>query len=855
MVPNKEETELLDGYSQSKAAFDEMWTVEGRIRGHWQHLLKQIADLGGEELELRKLELQRLLRDHGVTYNIYGSPQGARQLWKLDPIPYVLPQENWAWIEGGLRQRAQLLNLLLRDLYGDRRVIRDGVLPMELIYTDRGFLRDCDQTTTGRQQQLLLYAADLSRGPDGNIWVVGDRTQAPSGWSYTMENRIAMARALPELFADNHVRKIATFFQQSRNALLQFAPGGNPEPRIVLLTPGSMNETYFEHAYLAALQGYTLVQGRDLMVKDDQVWLKTLGGLEKVDIIVRRVDDRYCDPLALRADSQLGVAGLLEVARAGNVCIANPLGSGVLENPGLMAFMPAICRYFLDEELRLPNLASWWCGQAKERNYVLENAAQLVIKNIDRRSGQRTVFGWELSRDELESLRARIRQCPYLYVAQEQAIFSSSPAFHERKLAPRHTVLRCFAFADTSEYKVLPGGLARSAPEAGNKHVSGQSGGISKDTWVLSGEPLKPVRFRQTHSRNLFQLKRLEDLPSGAAENMFWVGRYGKRILYVARLLRIVLRYRAEIENFGDVSDLDIYRILLQALSHVTVTYPGFVGEKGRKNLERPDRELQSLMLDPKRVGSLAHAIRMWKNGANAIRDRWSIDTWRLFDQVEEDWEKLMNRSSFNILKLRSGLDRLVYNISALVSLTHGSMGHEEGRSLISIGMDLERGMLICSLLRATLGVRREAGIEPSLLETILLNNHSLTTYRHRYGHLLRLDRVLDLLLMDATYPQSMAFALQRLARELGRLPNAEPTGRLRKDQKGILKAYTDLQLADPEELARVGEGAALRETLDELLASLREALSGVADAIIQQYFTHIGKERQQPLLLFDGDL
>ncbi|MCB0638631.1 MAG: circularly permuted type 2 ATP-grasp protein [Lewinella sp.] len=855
MIPSNSTTDLLQGYEQSKAAFDEMWEGPGRIRTHWQHLLQQIQALGPNEMGHRKLELQRLLRDHGVTYNIYGSPQGARQLWKLDPIPYVLPQSTWDRIERGLQQRAQLLNLILADLYGERRLIRSGVLPVELIYSDRNFLRACDQVLAGQTQQLLLYAADLSRGPDGNIWVIGDRTQAPSGWSYTMENRIAMARALPELFANNHVRKIAPFYQQSRNALARFAPHDNTDPRIVMLTPGSMNETYFEHAYLAALQGFVLVQGRDLMVKDNFVWLKTLGGLEKVDIIVRRVDDSYCDPLALRADSQLGVAGLLEAARAGNVRIANPLGSGILENPGLLAFMPSISRYFLSEELILPNLASWWCGQPRERQYVLEHLDQLVIKQMDRRAGQRTVFGWQLTRVQREELQRKINAFPYLYIAQEQAVFSSSPAFDQQQLTARHTVLRCFAFAGESDYEVLSGGLTRSAPEAGNKHVSGQSGGSSKDTWVLSKEPVRPIRYQATLPPGLTQFKQLQDLPSSAAENLFWVGRYGNRILYIARLLRIVLKYRAEIENFDDASDTEIYHVLLQALTHITVTYPGFVGKEGQRNLAQPEQELRAIMLDPTKIGGLTHAIRMWKNGANAIRNRWSTDTWRIFDQVEEDWEHLMTDPSTNMLKIRSALDQLVYNISALVRLTHGSMSQEEGRSLFGIGMDLEYSLLMSAMLRATVVVKREPSIASSILEAILLNNHSLTTYRHRYRHYLQLDRVLDLILLDATYPQSMAFALQRLGHELDHLPKTGQPGKLRDDQKLILKTYTDLQLVETTSLVQTDDESVLLEDLDALLASVRQDLSKAADAITHTFFAHTGKAAQQALLLFNPDL
>lgn len=853
MGPNIKKAGLLDDYQQQESIFDEMLEAQGTIRPHWRHLIQQIHHLGTEELELRKLELQRLLREHGVTYNIYDNPEGVRQLWKLDPIPFILEQESWERIESGLRQRAKLLNLLLADLYGKRQVIKNGILPISLLYSDRNFLRPCDQSLLGQKHQLLLYAADLSRGPNGNLWVIGDRTQAPSGWSYTMENRIAMARALPELFIDNHVCKILSFFQQGRNALAQFAPQGNDDPRIVLLTPGSMNETYFEHAYLAAQQGYDLVQGRDLMVKDDCVWIKTLGGLEKVDIIIRRVDDSYCDPLALRADSHLGVAGLLEVVRAGNVRLANPLGSGILENPGLMAFMPKICRFFLNEDLLLPNLATWWCGSQKERNYVLNNLNKLVIKKIGGRSKQKTAFGWELSTQQLTELSEKIKQIPYLYVAQEQAIFSSAPSFNGQRLAPRHAVLRCFAVANSSQYNILRGGLTRSAPKAGNKHVSGQSGGTSKDTWVLSHQPVRP-RFNLSRPQIPFHFKHLDDLPSSVAENLFWVGRYGIRILHVARLLRVVLRYRSEIDNFDDPNDSEIYRILLQALTHVTVTYPGFLGEEGLENLENPDKELLSIIMDNNKIGGLAHSLKMWKFGGNTIRNHWSLDTWRIFDQIEESWAQLTKKGSSSFLRIRSELDQLTYNITAFFSLTHGSMSIEEGQSLFSVGMDLEHCMQMASLLRATLAVKADQGIESGILEAVLMCNHSLTTYRHRYRHLLELNQVIDLILLDTNYPQSIAFALQRLSRELGKLPHSGQAGKLRLDQKLILKTYTDLQLVELEHLTDVKEETIILEELDKLLGSVRADLSQAANSIILNYFTHIGKEQQRALLLLDAD-
>lgn len=855
MIANEAANALLRDYGMAKAPFDEMWVSENETRPYWHRLLQQLHTLGAEELNLRNTELQRLLQENGVTYNVYGSPQGESHPWKLDPIPYVLPADVWETLEKGLQQRAQLLNLILTDLYGERNLIQSGVLPIELVYSDRNFLRPCDQALSGRQQQLLLYAADISRRPDGRLWVIGDRTQAPSGWSYALENRIVMARVLPELFTKNHVRKILNFYQVNRNALVQFSPQGNPDPRIVLLTPGPMNETYFEHAYLAAMQGFTLAQGQDLMVKDDFVWLKTLGGLEKVDIIVRRVDDDYCDPLSLRPDSQLGVTGLLEVARAGNVCIANPLGSSALENPGLMAFMPAICQYFLNEELLLPNIASWWCGQEKERNYVLENLNRLVIKNIGHKAGQRTIFGWQQSQEELTKLKNAITAFPYLYVAQEQAIFSSSPSFINHQLVPRHTVLRCFLAATETGYETMPGGLTRSAPEAGNTMVSGQSGGISKDTWVLSEEKEKPVRFSLPESTPSFTHKEIDELPSSTAENLFWIGRYGMRILYLAHLLRTTLSYKANIETFDDSTDTEVFQVLLQALTHLSMTYPGFVGPDGANNLQHPDEELRAILFDSNKVGGLAHSIKMWKYGATTVRDRWTLDTWRIFDEVSDGWKKLSSKSSTSMRRISSALDKLINNIAALIGLTQGSMSGEEGLPLLAIGMDLERGLQLTSLIRATTVAKFDTNVENGILEAVLINNQSLTTYRHRYRNYMSLNGVLELIVLDINYPPSLAFTINRLQRRLNQLPKLTAAGKLRADQKFALQAFTSLQLADTNQLLETAEGSYLREELDKLLADVSNSLAQCGNAMIQTYFSHIGEAQQQSMPLFDADL
>ena len=346
-APLAEEAPLSREYRPLSGHYDEMCTDDGGLRPHWQYVVRALEALGTMELDRRWNEVRRLLHENGVTYNIYDEPQPTERLWPLDPIPVLLTSAEWSVIEHGLIQRAELLDLILADLYGPRRLIRSGSLPAELIFAHPGFLRPCDGLGAGNRRRLLLYAADLARTPDGRMWIIGDRAQAPSGAGYALENRTVLSRVFPSLYRDSHVHRLALFFRAVRATLHELNPRGQDDPRVVLLTPGPENEAYFEHAYLASYLGYPLVHGGDLTVHDERVWLKALDGPRLVDVILRRVDDDYCDPLELRPGSLLGTAGLLQAARVGQVGIANPLGSGVLEHPALMAFLPALARELL----------------------------------------------------------------------------------------------------------------------------------------------------------------------------------------------------------------------------------------------------------------------------------------------------------------------------------------------------------------------------------------------------------------------------------------------------------------------------------------------------------------------------
>src|SRR6201996_7237264 len=348
---------LGEGYTPAEGIYDEMVRAPGVFRPQWDDYIAALSGLGGEELARRWKAARQRIRDNGVTYNVYGDPQGMHRPWSLDAIPILISAAEWRSLETGLIQRATLLNWILADLYGDQKLLHGGHLPPAIVFGNPGFLRPCHGIRVPDNNYLHILAVDLARSADGQWWVLADRAQAPSGAGYALENRTVLGETFPDLLREFQVERLSSFFRKLRTQLLRLSPAMERNPLIVLLTPGPLNETYFEHSYLAKYLGFTLAQGGDLTVRDSRVFLKTLEGLKQVNVILRRVDDSFCDPIELRSDSFLGVAGLVEAVRAGNVVVANALGSGVVETPSLMPFLPGLSNRFLGERLRLPSVA------------------------------------------------------------------------------------------------------------------------------------------------------------------------------------------------------------------------------------------------------------------------------------------------------------------------------------------------------------------------------------------------------------------------------------------------------------------------------------------------------------------
>lgn len=841
---------------------DEMCAPDGQVLPHWQPFIQSLRRLGGEEVERRHQEIRRLLRENGVTYHLRGDPASQHRPWELDLAPWIIAPADWDILEPGLVQRATLLDLLLKDLHGPRILIREGVLPAELVFSHPGFLRPCDQVFHRGQKQLTFYSADLCRDQGGRLMVLRDLTQSPTGSGFALENRTVLARVLPTVFRDCNVERLSHFFRAMRESLARLAPRRRDDPRVVLLTPGPDHESYFEHAYLSAYLGYTLVQGEDLTVRDGSVWLKSIGGLEPVDVIVRRVEDRLCDPLELDETSRHGVAGLLEAVRLGHVAVANPLGSGVLENAGLAAFLPAICRRLLAEELALPSPRTWWCGHKDDRGHVLEHLGSLRLVPIAPAFG-RPVDGWTLTREERKALRRRIQATPHAYTAQAPVALSTAPALRDGALIPRPVVLRTFLAAREDGYIVMPGGLTRSV-QAGHCAETQAGGEVSKDTWVRA-------RARQPHV-SLWSGPETQPapwtidnvLPSLAAENLFWVGRHAERAGCIARLLRTLVNLFTHADAYGaDAQGPETERpslaFMLQALAHASGSVlPAEVAVIAGW----PEGRLQTLALDQTMAGGLDRSLRQMVANAYAVRDRWSSDTWRVIDAIDAH-EKAM-RALFhsdnagqpdrdrpraapgaNLAQIQVGLDSLLTSLMAFTGYSMESMTRAVGWMLLDAGRRIERGLMLIGVLQHVLTPRHDPLVSQQLLEMTLTTLESLITYRRRYRSQLRLEQALDLLLLDESNPRALAFQLEQLRQHMQALPRPRRQTRTSPEERLTLEAYAGLKRMDATDLARPSPRTQRHETLRTFLAEQARLLAALSEAVTLAYFSHVGGPQQ----------
>jgi uncharacterized circularly permuted ATP-grasp superfamily protein/uncharacterized alpha-E superfamily protein len=831
---------LIANYPQTPGVYDEMSGPGGILRPHWDTFISSLTALGSEELAHRWRTARQRIRENGVTYNVYGDPLGEYRPWSLDAIPLVIPHSEWAQLETGLIQRARLLNGILADLYGPQQLLRGGHIPPALVFANPAFWRPCHNVPVSGNRYLHLLAVDLARSPDGQWWVISDRTQAPSGAGYALENRIVLAETFPDLFRESQVQRVASFFRSLRDTLLRLSPLPREHPRVVLLTPGPYNETYFEHSYLARYLGVLLVQGADLTVRDTRVFLKTLEGLKPVDVILRRMDDSFCDPIELRSDSFLGVAGLVEAVRAGNVAVANALGSGLLETTAFMPFLPGLSERMLGEPLKLPAVATWWCGQPEAFRYVLSNLDFLVIKPAFPSQGREPVFGGKLAASERSRLTARMHATPHEFVGQELVNLSTVPVWSENTLSPRRVVLRMYLAAAGDSWVVMPGGLARVSSALGTPVVSMQRGGGSKDTWVLSNGPVDTTSLQRPRDLPV-ELNRGEtsDLPSRAADHMFWLGRYAERCEHLARILRCIL---VRLTGESGTPESGEWESLMKLRDCFETLDPALAGDSAQGHLDQSrefEQAILSQIFDGQRSGSLNGTLNKAGRAAAHVRDRLSSDLIRIVSQFgtlarapgDSAWGYIPAGDAFAVL------NHCVGALAALRGIEMENMTRGPGWRFLNIGRRIERSVHLVKLFRAII-VPLRLETWPAL-EMLLEVADSSMTYRARYFTTLQAAPALDLLMNDEGNPRSLAFQVKDLTEHCRSLSSmASGAGWPVSRQRRLEEAASNLFRADIGRLC-VPDTNGVRVLLDELLSRMEEELPTFSDAITHSYFSH----------------
>ncbi len=822
----------LRNYVGVAGHWDEAVLASGSIRPRWQRLADALGSQTIADLQSRQDLCRRILRESGVTYTPPDRELHEQRPWQLDSWPLLISPEEWQLLSAAVAQRARVLNMLLSDIYGPRRLLATGDLPPEVVFANPAFIRAAHELKPRDGVYLHLCAVDVARSPDGRWWVIGDRTDTPAGAGYALENRIVMNRVYPDLIRDCQVQRLARFFQQLRDGLVARAGVADREPRVVIYTPGPYHSTYFEQSYLARYLGFNLVEGRDLTVRDQGVFLKTLSGLLPVDVILRRVDSDFCDPLELRGESLLGVPGLLQSARAGNVVIANSIGSGVIETPALLSFLPGLCRRLLGEDLLLPPLATWWCGQESALEAVEKQLDRLVVKHAYATGGPSTFLPGQIPRDEMI---ARLRRDRYLYVGQECVALSTSPTWQDQRLEPRHLMIRLYAVALSSdEYVVMPGGLTRSGNSSESILLSAQTGGGSKDTWVLSDTPpdattLLPAR---TTSSQLSRAGFI--LPSRLADDLYWLGRYVERIEFGCRLTRSLLHRMTNASEFGQPAELMHLVGLLEAHGRLPIDWT----EKPDAGLEEV---LDAVVFDSTNPNGIAGDVSKVCRIAMGVRDRLSTDAWRILTELADD---LVPANSFGRVPdsaRLSVMDLVLEKLSAFSGQAADGMTRDTGWMFLDIGRRLERVTDLSDLLVHSVIESNPA--EGTRLLAVLEIANSAMTYQSRYVFGPDVARVLDLLLADESNPRSIAFQLSTLYRHVRALRVGQPSPSDAPELNLVMDTFSAVRLLDVDAVVHANRQGR-RTRLAARLRQITRAMKELSSLLTRIYLTHVQPPR-----------
>lgn len=828
--------------------YNELLTAEGAPRPHWQAMVEQLQSEEPGIMRKRIEAVQRHVRDNGVTYNVYADTHGVQRPWDLDVLPMIIPHEEWQHIAAAVAQRATLLNQILLDVYGTQSLVSSGQLPAALIHGHAGFLRPCVGMQHYDNIALHNYAVDIARAPDGRWWVLSDRTQSPTGAGYALENRTIISSAFPELFRDLNVERLSSFFASMRDSLAYWGhkaaesqsktmPGlaplrsGEP-PLVVILTPGPYNETYHEQSFLAGYLGYPLVQGSDLTVRHGIVWLKTIAGLKPVHAILRRIDDDYCDPLELNAESLLGVAGLTEVARRGNVVVANALGANLLQSGALLGFLPNLCLSLLGEHLRMPSVATWWCGEPSALEYVLNNLDYLVIKPAAPQVQSAPIFGEDLNPTQKQALIEKLRAHPEYYIAQEQVDISHAPVLtthgHQQpQLGSLAMSLRVYAFATPNGYAIMPGGLTRVASGKDARVVTMQRGGTSKDTWVMSPWSQPPFSLLRKTRSSKDLVRENTALSSRMAENLFWYGRYSVRNLQKALMLRTTIQSLLEYSAEARAGEWPTIQGLCQWFDLLP---PSEEMEDDAPPAEPlTDDEIEPLLMHAvfnQQGSSLASSVQQLFQQAFNLRERISNDHWRMVNLLSRQF--ITRHHHPTLQEVMSQLELCIDRFVSLTGYAMDWMTRDLGWRFMSLGRRIERLQFMCMLLLRAMQMPAHSNLEWMLKVT-----NNLVTYRSRYAAHPEWLPVLDLLLMDDHNPNSVTFQMKGLVKYLEDMDAQDDAGGIAATLK---ECWQDLLALDPDQAMHAGSPA-----LAEWLQRTYTVTLNLSDRLNVRFFSYTG--------------
>jgi uncharacterized circularly permuted ATP-grasp superfamily protein/uncharacterized alpha-E superfamily protein len=821
--------------------YDEVVDGTGATRPHWQQLMASFAAMGPHEYQHRLDSAMRMVRENGVTYNVYDEASGLGRLWQLDIAPFVISADDWTAIEAAVTQRARLANAILHDIYGEQRLFHDGTVPPQLVLGHPQYLRALQGVTPPGGVHVHLYSVDVARASDGSWVVHASRADAPTGLGYALENRVVVSQTFPELFGELGVQRMATFFRHYRDAVVGLGRGASGHA--VLLTPGSYNEAYFEHAYLARYLGLELVEGDDLSVRDGIVYLRTLGGLERVSVIFRRLDSDFTDPLELRADSALGVPGLVDVIRAGNVIMANALGGGVAESPALDAYLPNASRALFGEELLFADIPTVWCGTAWGRAEGLSRARRGVVRNafdagplFSRGSSAR--LGSDLSDEQLDRLADRMERRSATLVVQDLVPLGVAPTFDRGAFASRPMSLRVFAAWTPNGYVVMPGGLARIAADDSVRALSMQSGAASKDVWALASGPVDTFSLLRPPTARVEIRRSGNESPSRAMDNLFWLARYAERTENLIRLLRaVVVRLAGDTGSTTTMSAAALAQRLLVPLELVSQTA---VEEAGAGDDARLRDEVEDVIFGKELTG-LPRLLRRVARTAWATRDRLSLDTWRAINALTSGDPGNKAAGAFDSMVALTYLDQLIRQSAAISGLADENMTRGNNWLFFDLGRRIERTVATCRLVRHTLAAPdvRESGAIQLALEIA----DSSMTYSSRYRNAFQAAPAVDLLLLDPGNPRAAAFQIQAIvwhAADLPMITEVQQRGRVRALAENV---HARISRVDAYELAEVN-ATHERHALTALLHDVERTMKRIGEALGDAYLQHLPRFR-----------